>query len=166
MTTHALLRRFPLAAFAMVAAHAVKFADQHARAFGHTEPGHLGNRLDAFADDLRVQRVCSRRYNSRQRGFLFRSQKVRAFRQQAFAHLRINRPLGDNRLLRRTDGAVIKGFAGENIFDGFRDIGRALDHRWHVVGADAEGRLARRISRAHQADAACSQNYSRPLVLH
>ena len=77
-----------------------------------------------------------------------------------------NRSINHNRLLRRTDRAVIKTSTRQYLRNRFLDIGRSLDKYRNIARPDAKRRLTRRIRRSDKSRTAGREDHRSLAVLH
>ena len=77
-----------------------------------------------------------------------------------------DRLVDDDRVLGRAEQPVVEGLAGEDVGDGLRHVGGALDVGRRVAGADAVGRLAGAVGGAHQPHAAGREDDADALLAH
>ena len=147
---HAEDRRELLVAERLGAVRGGRLADEDLRVLGHLEARHLGNRHRALTNDLRIQ--CA--VDEHRRADLVRFGLV----EEVAATLRelgldgvVDLLVGDHRLLRRADHAVVEGLRVDDRVDGVDDVTARVENRRRVAGADAEGRRAGAVGGLHHA---------------
>ena len=150
---HAENRRELLVAERLARVRRGRLADEDLRVLRDLEAGHLGDRDGALADDLRVQRAVDE-HRLADEVLLLLVEEVAAALLELVLDRVVDLLVGDDRLLGRADHAVVEGLGVDDGVDGVDQVGRRVDDRRGVAGADADGRGAGRVGRLDHAGAA------------
>ena len=151
----------------MVAAHAVERRDQHAHAVGHRDAHLCGNLLRGPADQLRdwaaaaASRAPRRARRPRPARGTSRRWASNCRRASSATASSTTTELGDEH-----SRPLSKRLAQDDVARRAGHVGAALDVARRVAGADAVGRLAGAVGRAHQAHAAGGQDHGHVALPH
>ena len=137
--------------------HALHFADQDLGVLRHGHACQAGNGHRPLADDTGIQRAVDQ--NGFANLFLFiLIQEIAAAGGKFLAHGLIHAVQHNDRLLRSTDHAVVKGLGVNDRVDGQQNVGGVGDNGGGVARADAQCRFAAGIGCLDHAGAARRQN--------
>ncbi len=121
----------------------------------HIDPGQFADEGRIFADNLRIYAVVRQHDDPGYFLHFARVEKMRALSDHVLLQFFDNATLGDNRLFRGANRAVVKGFSGNDKFRRLGQIGAAFDEDRHIARADAERRFATAVSRPDRACRRC-----------
>ena len=126
----------------------------------------LGDEGRGLADERRVGQPLRRDEDARDGVHLRLVHEIAALRLELALDVFGDRLVDDHRVLRRAEHPVVERLAGDDVADGLLHVGGPFDERGRVAGADAVGRLARAVRRAHEPHAARRQDHRHVAVLH
>ena len=149
-----------------VAANPVEFSNEHLRLVRDGDAARIRDGLGRLADERRVREALRGDEHRCHLLDVGLAEEVTALRLELALHLAGDRRIDHNRILRRTEHAVVKGLAGNDVADRLADIRAAFDVGRRVTGADAVGRLARAVGGADQSHAACGKDDRHIALLH
>ena len=130
-----------------------RLADEHLRGLRDLEAGHLRDRDGTLPHDLRVQRAVDEERRADLVGLLL-VEEVAAAPLELVLDLVVDELVGDDRLLRGADHAVVERLGVDDRVDGVHEVAARVEDRRRVARAHAERRRAGGVGRLHHAGAA------------